>query len=178
MMWQWNDTIWHRTENFWCAFERPGMPFTRPGNVSIGTRYGVMYFFPDAPFYLYEMYKADEPHAFEGWYCNINLPPERTNDGYSFIDLDLDIWLYPDLHYEILDEDEYRENAVKHKYPAEYMQLAEQTLKELCERIAHLEFPFRANVKTLEPELEFLAQRFGMTRINLESLVSNLSNVT
>ncbi len=167
MMWQWDDVIWGKTAQCLMAFEIPGSPFWRADKTFIGTDYAIFYFYPNEPFYFYELYEPIAPHKCKGWYCNINTVAERTPDGYTFIDLDLDIWLYPDLHYEILDEDEYRENAVSHKYPAEYMQLAERTLEQLRTRIERLEFPFRANVNTLEPELEFLAERFNCQPISL-----------
>lgn len=174
MMWQWEDTVWHNSGEFWMAFEAPGTPFWRPDKVFLGTDYAILYFYPSQPYYFYELYEPLPPHKFRGWYCNINLPPEPTDDGYSFVDIDLDIWLYPDLHYEVLDQEEYRENAVRHNYPAAYKQIAEQTLEDLRERIARREFPFRPHIEFLQTGLEFLAERFGKPAVMPPPLATDI----
>jgi len=160
-MLHWQDTVWHHADEYWIAFEAPGTPFIGEDQVFLGTRYAILYFYTNEPFYFYELYEAEPPHRFEGWYCNINLPPERTPDGYSFVDLDLDVWLYPDLHYEVLDEDEFREHASRYHYPSELVLTAEQTLEQVIKRIAPLEFPFRARVEFFGETLEFLAARYS-----------------
>ncbi len=133
-----------------------------------------MTFVPRKSCTLSELYLPEPPHLLKSWYCNINAVPQRTPDGYAFIDLDLDIWLYPDLTYDLLDEDEYREHADKYQYTNEMRQTARSTLDTLRERIARVEFPFRHNVKTLEAEIETLGKQFNAPISTLQSQISNL----
>lgn len=157
----WEDTIWHFEEGCLMSFEAPDMPFVREDKVLLGTNYAILYFYTDQPFYFYELYAPQPPHAFESWYCNINTVPERTADGYSYIDLDLDIRLYPDLSFDILDEDEFLEHRTRYAYPPGYVQMAEETLQQLRKRIVERVFPFRANIGTFADTLDFFAARYG-----------------
>lgn len=157
----WEDTVWHFDDGCLLALEAPDMPFVREDKVLLGTNYAILYFYTDQPFYFYELYAPAPPHAFEGWYCNINAVPERTPDGYSYIDLDLDIRLHPDLSFDVLDEDEFLEHRTRYAYPPDYVAKAEQTLEQLRERIAHQVFPFRTHIGTFGETLEFLAARYG-----------------
>ena len=174
MMWQWDEIVWHANDDFFVGFETPGQVFGRADKTFIGTDYAFFYFYPRQPFYFYELYLPEPPHLLKSWYCNINALPQRTPDGYSFIDLDLDIWLYPDLTYDILDEDEYRAHSTQYQYTTEMRETVAWTIKHLQERIACAEFPFRRNVQTLETEIENLGKRFNTPTANLQALVSNL----
>jgi len=44
-----------------------------------------------------------------GYYCNINKYPRVHEGWYEVVDLFLDIWVFPDLEYVVLDEDEFNE---------------------------------------------------------------------
>lgn len=45
----------------------------------------------------------------EGWYVNLERPLERTEVGFDYLDLELDIFVRPDRSWEFLDEDEFDE---------------------------------------------------------------------
>jgi len=45
----------------------------------------------------------------KGWYCNVTYPAEISADQVAYVDLALDLLVYPDGHYLILDEDEFAE---------------------------------------------------------------------
>lgn len=160
MMWQWDEIVWHRTADFILTLEQPGLVFFRSDAQLIAERFALFYFYPDAPFHFYELYAAQAPHTFDGWYCNINLSPQRTRDGFSFIDIDLDLWVYPDLTYDLLDEEEYREHAATYQYPDEIRETAGRTVDVLRGRIAREMFPFRRHVKTLGEEIAALAGHY------------------
>ena len=46
------------------------------------------------------------------YYCNLSSPFAYDSEALKYIDYDLDIKVYPDMTYTLLDEDEY-ENIVK-----------------------------------------------------------------
>ncbi len=159
-MWEWDETVWHRTPEYLLSFEEPGLVFARPDAQLVAERYALFYFYPSEPFHFYELFAAQPPHDLDGWYCNINLPPQRVSDGYSYVDIDLDVWVYPDLSYDILDEDEYREHAGRYNYPAAFRELAERTIDLLRRRIECVTYPFRRSVQPLDVELAALAAHF------------------
>jgi predicted RNA-binding protein associated with RNAse of E/G family len=61
----------------------------------------------------YEIIPVERKGKIVGHYLNINLPFEREPGGYSVKDLFLDIWVWEDGCYSILDEDEFAEACQK-----------------------------------------------------------------
>lgn len=51
------------------------------------------------------------------YYCNISSPFLLENHVLKYIDYDLDIKIYPDMTYELVDEDEYEAHKLKMEYP-------------------------------------------------------------
>jgi hypothetical protein len=76
------------------------------------------------------------------YYCNVNVPPVFDRSGLSFIDLDMDILVAPDLSYRVLDEDEFEMNAARYNYPLEVRNRAHRALSELVALIESRRFPF------------------------------------
>jgi len=76
------------------------------------------------------------------YYCNINTPP-RVEDGVlSYIDLDIDILVQPDLSYRILDLEEFAANTERYGYSEEEQQRAQAAVDELISMIQTRQFPF------------------------------------
>lgn len=65
------------------------------------------------------------------FYCNAGLPPTLTGTTLSFVDLDLDVRIFPDGHYDILDEDEFAAHAVEFGYPPDVQRGARQALEDV-----------------------------------------------
>ena len=75
----------------------------------------------------------------------------------DFIDLDIDVLVWKDLTFEILDLDEYRENSVKFGYSAELKSKVENALSELLHLIEMREFPFdKIDQSNISSELDQL----------------------
>ena len=91
----------------------------------------------------YNVFRFHEPDGeFRNFYCNINLPPIFNNDVLDYVDLDIDVLVWKDFSYSILDLDEFEENAVIFKYPTELITKIKMNLKELIHQIEHRKFPF------------------------------------
>lgn len=56
---------------------------------------------------IYEIYQK-EKGGLKGWYCNIAEPAVITNKGVSFVDLALDVLVFPNGQFKVLDEDEFK----------------------------------------------------------------------
>jgi uncharacterized protein len=76
------------------------------------------------------------------YYCNINQPPNFDGKILSFIDLDVDILVAPDLSYQVLDEDEFIVNAERFNYPPEIHDQVQTAIKQILSRINLRQKPF------------------------------------
>jgi len=78
-----------------------GMPFCR------GDRFNETYY-TDRWYNVYEIHsRADD--SLRGWYCNISYPARLEENQISFVDLALDLLVFPDGRQIVLDEDEFAE---------------------------------------------------------------------
>ena len=51
------------------------------------------------------------------YYCNISSPYIYDGEAVKYIDYDLDIKVYPDMTFHVLDEDEYEKHSKEMDYP-------------------------------------------------------------
>ena len=87
-------------------------------------------------YYLNRWYNIFQIHDREddrikGWYCNICQPAEFSDGKVTYVDLALDLLVYPDGSHLVLDEDEYRQLGLSE---AEHLkaQIALTTLIDLA----------------------------------------------
>lgn len=76
------------------------------------------------------------------FYCNINTPPTFESGVLTFVDLDVDVLVQPDLSFEVLDEDEFEHHAELYGYPLAYRSGVREALAELRHLIENRQFPF------------------------------------
>jgi len=85
-------------------FDRPDREFhgiwLRTGDRFIETYY------TDRWYNIFEIH-AVEDDRLRGWYCNVASPVQINGDTLSYIDLALDLLVYPDRRQLVLDEDEF-----------------------------------------------------------------------
>lgn len=63
-------------------------------------------YFTNQWYNIYEIYQKENGEL-KGWYCNIAEPAVITNEGVSFVDLALDVLVFPNGKLQVLDEDEF-----------------------------------------------------------------------
>lgn len=91
----------------------------------------------------YNIFRFHEPDgSLRNFYCNINMPPTFSEKTLDYVDLDVDILVWRDFSYEILDLDEFAENARRYAYPNDLRLKVEAVLKELISMIEARAFPF------------------------------------
>ena len=91
----------------------------------------------------FSVFRFREPTGeLRNYYCNINQPAEFDGHILSFIDLDIDVLIAPDLSYRILDEDEYIAHAERYNYPSAVRAQVPSALAQLIEIIERQDFPF------------------------------------
>ena len=80
------------------------------------------------------------------FYCNINMPPTLEGDVLTYIDLDIDVLVQPDLSYKVLDLEEFAVNFERYGYSEEIKGQAHATVDELIFMIETRQFPFEQRV--------------------------------
>lgn len=70
-----------------------------------GDRFVEVYY-TDRWYNINEIYDRDDNHL-KGWYCNVTRPAEILEGEIRYVDLALDLLVYPDGRHLVLDEDEF-----------------------------------------------------------------------
>lgn len=109
------------------------------GTISSGT-ISTEYYWLDRWYNVFRF--SDRSCQLKNFYCNVNQPPSFDGRVLSYIDLDIDVFVAPDLTYKILDLDDFEANAERFAYPEDVQANAHGALKELIELIEARAFPF------------------------------------
>jgi protein associated with RNAse G/E len=109
------------------------------GTISSGTL-STEYYWLDR---WYNIFRFSEPtRKLRNFYCNVNSPPHFDGRVLSYVDLDIDVLVNPDFSYQILDLDDFEQNAKLFGYPAEVQSRARRAVDELINLIGARSFPF------------------------------------
>ncbi|TCT17945.1 hypothetical protein EDD68_12618 [Melghiribacillus thermohalophilus] len=76
------------------------------------------------------------------YYCNISSPFVFDEEALKYIDYDLDIKVFPDMTYTLLDEDEYEEHKRRMNYPKVLDQILRNNVEILESWILQRKGPF------------------------------------
>jgi protein associated with RNAse G/E len=115
------------------------------GAIPGGTR-TIEYYWLDRWYNIFRFMKGD--NATRLYYCNINMPPSLDDNVVTYIDLDIDILVRPDFSYQVLDLDEFEENARRYGYSEEVKSQAQTAVHDLIVMIAAHQFPFIENASS------------------------------
>ena len=109
------------------------------GTIALGT-VSTEYYWLDRWYNVFRF--SDKSGTLKNFYCNVNQPPSFDGRVLSYIDLDIDVLVAPDLTYKILDLEDFEENARRYSYPEDVQANAHRAVKELTELIESRAFPF------------------------------------
>lgn len=112
------------------------------GEIRRGTR-TVEYYWLDRWYNIFRFLDSDGSTRL--WYCNVNRPPQLESAILSYVDLDIDIMVRPDLSYQVMDMDEFEENARRYGYLEDEKRHAHSAVAELISLIEHGQFPFQSS---------------------------------
>lgn len=79
---------------------------------------------------------------FQKFYCNVCAPPSFDGRVLSYVDLDFDVLVKSDFSYQVLDREDFEDNARRYGYPVEVRENAHAALDELIKLIESHSFPF------------------------------------
>jgi predicted RNA-binding protein associated with RNAse of E/G family len=85
-------------------------------------------YYEDRWYNIFEIYDCTDDHL-RGYYCNIGFPAEIGKDKLSYVDLALDLLVFPDGRQVVVDEDEFE----RLNLTTSQRQQARAALKELQE---------------------------------------------
>jgi protein associated with RNAse G/E len=109
------------------------------GTIAAGTR-SVEYYWMER---WYNVFRFSQPDGeLRNYYCNISVPPSFDGNVLSYVDLDLDILVAPDLSYQILDADDFERNCNAYGHSKEIRDNAQRAVAEVIAMIQSREFPF------------------------------------
>lgn len=90
------------------------------------------------------------------YYCNIASPVLIEGTTIKFIDYDLDLRIFPDDTYKVLDKSEYEYHKRIMKYPKELQEILIFKLNELIDRFNKKDIPFNEElIKNYEKKYNF-----------------------
>ena len=98
----------------------------------------ICYFYPEYWFNVLCMLRKDGVY----YYCNISSPYVYDENAIKYIDYDLDVKVFPNLTYRILDEDEYNKHRGEMQYPESIQTILDHQLGVLIEMIEKRRGPF------------------------------------
>ena len=87
------------------------------------------------------------------YYCNVNMPPTFENGVLDYVDLDIDVLVWPDGSHQVLDMDEFEENAVLFGYSNDVRTNAIDSLSKLISLKECGKFPFDADLYATDSAL-------------------------
>jgi protein associated with RNAse G/E len=92
----------------------------------------------------YNAMRCDRPKGggLEYWYCNVTTPAEYDGETVRYMDLDLDVLVFPDGRTKVVDEDEFLEHSVRMGYPPDVIEQARRAVDELVALAREGQFPF------------------------------------
>lgn len=91
----------------------------------------------------YNVFRFHNPDgSLRNFYCNICLPPVFSEDKLDYVDLDIDLVVWQDFSYKILDVEEFEANALKYSYTEQMRAKIQETLTEIISLIDNRMFPF------------------------------------
>ncbi len=79
------------------------------------------------------------------YYCNISSPFICDHEALKYIDYDLDIKVYPDMTFQLLDEDEYEKHSKEMNYPQVIDTILKRNVNQLIFWIRQQKGPFEAD---------------------------------
>lgn len=80
------------------------------------------------------------------YYCNIASPFIIESNTIKYIDYDLDLRVFPDGSFKVLDRGEYNYHKSKMKYSEEIDSIVKDELTNLIEKVRKKEFPFNNEI--------------------------------
>ena len=101
----------------------------------------ICFFYPNRWFNIFSMIRKGGIY----YYCNLASPSIFDGEAIKNIDYDLDVKVYPDGSWEVLDKDEYLDHSKKMDYGSDIKRIVEKELENLIDMVKSGKGPFEKN---------------------------------
>jgi uncharacterized protein len=112
------------------------------GSIPVGTL-STEYYWLDRWYNIFRF--SDPDRKLKKFYCNINMPPQFDGQTLTYVDLDIDVLVEPDLSYKVLDLEDFEDSARHYNYPSDIQQRARRALDEVIGLIDTRAYPFNVS---------------------------------
>ena len=102
----------------------------------------ICFFYPDQWFNVIAMIRRNGMT----YYCNIASPSLYDGEAIKNIDYDLDLKVFPNGYYEVLDQDEFDYHSKIMKYPDEIKTIVNAQVQTLIDKIESNQSPFNEEI--------------------------------
>ncbi|MCM2605404.1 DUF402 domain-containing protein [Rossellomorea marisflavi] len=135
----WNETtILKGTSNMIIGGNDRTMVTESDGRTWMTREPAICYFHSELWFNIICMIREDGIY----YYCNLSSPFVYDHEAIKYIDYDLDIKVYPDMTYTLLDEDEYDAHRKLYGYPDVIDHILQRNVDKLVRWIRQRKGPF------------------------------------
>ncbi|KGX88116.1 nucleoside tri-diphosphate phosphatase [Pontibacillus litoralis] len=135
----WDETtVLKATNNVMIGANDKALVTESDGRTWITREPAICYFHSKYWFNIIGMLRTDGVY----FYCNISSPFVYDQGALKYIDYDLDVKVFPDMTYIILDEDEYEQHQNEMNYPHVLDQILKNNVNHLLRWIRQKKGPF------------------------------------
>ena len=93
----------------------------------------------------YNVFRFHEPDGrFRNYYCNVNMPPKLEDGVLDYVDLEIDLVVWPGGRRDVLDRADFETSAKRFDFTDDLKTRVERALNEMLDMIGRREFPFDA----------------------------------
>lgn len=139
----WKAKVIRKEDDFWLLLGKfqskvihPALGIIAPGTLSYE------YFWKNKWFTIFQFHNPDG--TFRNFYCNINTPPIFSDSEINYLDLEIDLVVWRDLSYKVLDMEEFAKES--HFYSQEIISNAYNAVSQLQDMINSRSFPFNQSL--------------------------------
>jgi len=138
----WPLTLMHQDDDFMALKGEAGRPVWHGRHGLVHVEFGSIEFYWKDRWYTVGI-SHDEAGSVQLWYCNVCLPPVRFESrSLSFIDLELDVIVEPDLSIRVADEEEFMAAVSRYQIPEPVVERARLTIDHLASLVCARAWPF------------------------------------
>jgi protein associated with RNAse G/E len=137
---KWNATVIDQTDEYIIAFSEPGREIIHYGrNTTFSFDSWAIDYLPLNKWFTANLSISKDSH--HKYYCNICKPLKISNNIISYVDLDID-YVFSNGIWKVIDEDDFKINQLKYKYPSSLIQKVQLELDNLINNVTNKKHPF------------------------------------
>ena len=90
-------------------------------------------YYTDRWYNIFQIHDREDDRL-KAWYCNVTTPAQISETEISYVDLALDLLVYPDGEYLVLDEDEFGDLDIDEKIKRKALEAKDELIEKVKTR--------------------------------------------